>query len=577
MIKINNLSFIYPGALGPALNHISLQIEKGDFVAIIGNNGCGKSTLCKALNGLIPNFIVGDMEGTIEIEGKDTKSMEIGDIALKIGYVYQDFENQIVCPKVIDDASYACLNYAHANYKEEGKNALRVCGLEDKAQDYIWQMSGGQKHLLALAGVAALSPDVFILDEPIAQLDPVHAKQIYDVLRDLNRKHNKTIIVIEHHTEFIAEYCNHVILMKSGEIKWKLDTKTALRRVDELKESSIFPPQITVAAHILQKLNVLDKLILLPVSMEEGKKLFETILWKEKVKTGMDIRLNQAEDIVRFEHVYVKYPAVKGKPEDSIKNLSLAIKKGEKIALIGSNGAGKSTLMKLMTGLVKASLGEVFLKNQLVNQMNTEEISNLISLVYQNPEEMFIQDSIGKDIEYAMKSRNIPNYERRKEELLDIFQLEGLADQDGRLLSGGQMRRASLAIGIALEPGILLLDEPTANLDIATRREIMKILLSLKNITDTVIIATYDMQLVCDWADRIIVLENGTIVADGAREEIFGNEYIKAKSGIKPPEIVEMCKLLNRKQLSFTIRDFVSGFLPEDISIAAMEVLNGNY
>ena len=436
-------------------------------------------------------------------------------------------------------------------------------------------MSGGQKHLLALAGVTALSPEVIILDEPIAQLDPVHAKQIYDVLRELNQVHKKTIIVIEHHTEFIAEYCKRVILMKNGEIKWMTDTKSALRRVEELEECNIFPPQITIASHLLQKLNILDPKVLLPVSMEEGKTVFETILWKEKTKSGTDIRLNQADTIARFEHVYVQYPAVKGKPVDIMKNLSLTIRRGEKIALIGSNGAGKSTLMKLMTGLVKPSKGEIFLREQPVNQMSSEEIADLISLVYQNPEEMFIKDSIGKDIEYAMKSRNIPDYKRRKEELLDIFTLNVLEDKDGRLLSGGQMRRASLAIGIALEPGILLLDEPTANLDIATRKEIMKTLLSLKNITDTVMIATHDMQLVCDWADRILVMENGTIIADGSREEIFGNEYIKTKTGIKPPEIVEMCKLLNRKQLCFTIRDFVTGFLPDNISVSSMEVLNG--
>ena len=141
-----------PGASEPTLKNASAVIEKGDFLAIVGNNGCGKSTLCKTLNGLIPHFIVGDMDGEVLIDGMNTKEQEIGTLARKVGYVYQDFENQIVCPTVLEDASYACLNYAMPDYEEKGKKALKVCGLSSKVDDYVWQLSGGQKHLLALAG-----------------------------------------------------------------------------------------------------------------------------------------------------------------------------------------------------------------------------------------------------------------------------------------------------------------------------------------------------------------------------------------------------------------------------------------
>ena len=185
-VEIDGLTYTYPGAPQPTLKEISLQIEKGDFLAVVGNNGCGKSTLCKALNGLIPHFITGTMEGRVQVCGLNTLESDVGVLAQKVGYVYQDFENQIVRPTVLDDASYACLNYAFPDYLERGRAALKQCGLEGREEEYVWQLSGGQTHLLALAGAVSLQPDILILDEPIAQLDPMHADRIYAVLRDLN-------------------------------------------------------------------------------------------------------------------------------------------------------------------------------------------------------------------------------------------------------------------------------------------------------------------------------------------------------------------------------------------------------
>ena len=213
-VEIDGLTYTYPGASQPTLKEISLQIEQGDFLAVVGNNGCGKSTLCKVLNGLIPHFITGAMEGSVRVCGLNTLESDVGTLAQKVGYVYQDFENQIVRPTVLDDASYSCLNYAFPDYLERGRTALKQCGLEGREEEYVWQLSGGQTHLLALAGAVSLQPDILILDEPIAQLDPVHADRIYEVLRKLNEHHGKTIIVIEHHTEYIADYCKHVMLME---------------------------------------------------------------------------------------------------------------------------------------------------------------------------------------------------------------------------------------------------------------------------------------------------------------------------------------------------------------------------
>ena len=508
------------------------MIEKGDFLAIVGNNGCGKSTLCKTLNGLIPHFIVGDMDGDIIIDGLNTKEQEIGTLARKVGYVYQDFENQIVCPTVLEDASYACLNYAMPDYEEKGKEALNVCGLSSKTGDYVWQLSGGQKHLLALAGTAALSPDILILDEPIAQLDPAHAD--------------------------------------GGGVQWVLPAKEAMRRTAELQGCNIFPPQVAIAAErmidagLLPKEPFLQKEEELPVDVAEGVRVFTPYLKSKGPAYKQPLQRELKRDtIVDFKNVTVKYRAVKGEPPKIFDDFSLQIGKGEKIALIGSNGAGKSTMLKMMMGLIRPESGQVLLNDRPTADLPKEELGRTISMVYQNPEEMFIKDSIRKDIEYAMMVRKVEDYQKRTDELLEMFRLTDLQDRDGRLLSGGQMRRASLAIGIALQPEILLLDEPTANLDIATRREIMKTLQMLKGITDTVVIATHDMQLVCDWAERLIVLSAGYVIADGTKEEIFADMYVRQQVGIRPPQICDMGRALGIENPCFTIDEFMEYFRGE--------------
>ena len=557
-IEIKNLTFTYPGASTPTLSGVSLTIEQGDFVAIVGNNGCGKSTLCKAMNGLIPHFIAGEFEGEVLAGGLNTLEMDIGSLAQKVGYVYQDFENQIVRPTVLDDASYACMNYAMKDYLERGKEALEMCGLAGREADYIWQLSGGQTHLLALAGAVSLRPEVLILDEPIAQLDPGHADRIYQILKELNEKHGKTIIVIEHHTEYIADYCRHVVLMKDGAVKWKLPAEEALQRVEELEECNIFPPQVTLAAHALQKKGKIAGEELLPSTIEDGTKTFQNLVYHKPMEGKKEAA--HGEPVVRFDQVSVSYRSVKGEPRKIFDRLDLTLYRGEKIALIGSNGAGKSTLMKMMTGLLKPSEGTVTLKDRNIRDTRPEELSRYVSLVYQNPEDMFIKDSIEHDIAFAMQVRNLEGWQEKTGRLLERFRLSDLCQRDGRLLSGGQMRRASLAIGIALNPQILLLDEPTANLDIATRKEIMRTLNDMKNITETVMIATHDMQLVCEWAQRIIVLWQGQVIADGSRDEIFGNREVAEKTGIRPPEIFSMGKALDERAFCYTVDDFVKGF-----------------
>ncbi|MFQ9617457.1 MAG: energy-coupling factor ABC transporter ATP-binding protein, partial [Clostridium butyricum] len=302
MLKLENISFKYPGQKENTLNDISLEINEGTFLAIVGSNGSGKSTMCKLFNGIIPNFFVGDLEGNIFVDDIDTSKSNVAKLSSKVGYVYQDFENSIVRPSVFDEVSFAALNYGIDDYKERALEALKILDLEYLKDEYIWQLSGGQKHLVALASVVATKPKYIIIDEPVAQLDPHHAKQTYEKLKVLNEEHGVTIIVIEHHTEFIADYCKEVVLLNKGRILWKKSVKDALNSVDDLMASNIFPPQVTQVAYALSKGETGN----LPICLNEAEIFFEKI----KNNTG-SLRENQLytekEETVSFNDVIAGY------------------------------------------------------------------------------------------------------------------------------------------------------------------------------------------------------------------------------------------------------------------------------
>ena len=377
-------------------------------------------------------------------------------------------------------------------------------------------------------------------------------------MRELNEKYGKTVIVIEHHTDFIAEYCTSAALMANGTIAWKLPAHEALRRIDDLAASDVHPPQIALAGRELVRVGALPENTLLPTTVDEGATAFWGVPFipRERAHAVHPV----GEPAVSFRHVDVSYRSVKGEPRRVFHDLNLEIRRGEKVALVGANGAGKSTLMKLMCGLVKPQAGEVVLGDVSTRDIGPDELSERVSLVYQNPEQMFIKDTIRADVEFAMRARGVADAAERAAALLDRFRLADLAEHDGRLLSGGQMRRASLAVGIALDPPILLLDEPTANLDIGTRQEITKLVSDLRGITDTVVIATHDMQLVCQFADRVIVLTDGEVIGDAAPDEVFMNEDVVMRSGIRPPEIFQMGRALDCRAACYTLDEFLSCF-----------------
>ncbi|MGN8772036.1 ABC transporter ATP-binding protein [Paenibacillus barengoltzii] len=570
VIEIRNVSFTYPGSELPVLNEVNLTIEPGSFTAIIGGNGSGKSTLCKLLHGLIPHYYSGDFEGEVYIHGQSTSQKTVAQLSRRVGYVYQDFDNQLVRPTVLDEACFAPLNYGLPDYKDRALHALELCGLTHLQQRYIWELSGGQKHLLALAGALSLGAEILIVDEPVSQLDPSHARQVYEVLRELNQNHGKTIIVIEHHSEFIADYCQEVCLLDQGRVLWKRPVSEALNRLGDLQRLGIQPPEVTQAAAylaILQEANASTRRnpnekqprqAIYPITTEAAIPYFQRQLptlveetaapWAStsSLSDQSDVQQPNAQrnPVIRFNGVSLNYRTIRKAERTVLHGIDLTLYEGERIALIGNNGAGKSSLLKLIAGIAKPSDGSVTVLQQDTRSISIEQLSRDVAFVFQNPEDMFIEDSVRKEIAYCLKRRGYPDAEDTLQRMLHSFRLEPLQDRDARLLSGGQQRRVSLAIGAAIRPAIMLLDEPTANLDLATREELLGTLEELNQHVRTVLIATHDMQLVHRWATRVVVMHDGRVLADGTAAQVFASPELIRRAGLALTQSMELSAAL---------------------------------
>ncbi|GIN41250.1 ABC transporter ATP-binding protein [Heyndrickxia oleronia] len=559
VIDIQHVTFTYPNETKPVLHNIDVKVEQGEFLAIIGGNGSGKSTLCKLMNGLIPHYYTGDFAGSATVQGLDITTSSVAALSEHVGYVYQDFENQLVQARVLEDAAFAPLHYGFEDYKERARKALQLVELDHLENEFVWQLSGGQKHLLALAGCLALNPDIIVLDEPIAQLDPFHAKKMYSILQKLNQKHEKTIIVIEHHTEFIADYCTSVLLLDKGQSVWKNPVKEALTAVEELTKRQIYPPQVTQAAYEL------GDTASLPITLGEAEHHFASKVHRKMAQSIQRNHDHPNEPVASFHHVAFSYKTVNRSYNHILQNINLSFYKGEKVAIVGNNGAGKSTLMRLMTGIRKPASGVVKVMGNETTHQSPEQLADQVTYIYQNPEQMFIEDSVRKDVEFFLKARKRKGYKEKVDHILELFNLTELQHKDSRLMSGGQQRRASLAIGAAMDPSIILLDEPTANLDIATRKHLTQFINQLEHHTELVMIATHDMQLVSEWSTRVIVMNNGEVIYDGNKEGLFSNLPLMRRAGIIPPQIVELSHLLQLSPAAYSIDSFVEIFQEERI------------
>ncbi|MFC6872504.1 ABC transporter ATP-binding protein [Halobellus marinus] len=553
-IVVDDLTFRYPGGDEPVLRGANLTIEPGEFTAIVGGNGSGKTTLCKTFNGLIPHFFDGELDGTVRVAGIDTSDSSVGELSRHVGYVFQDFENQLVQETVRNDVEFAPLNYGLDDYEERATRALEAVGLAELDDRFIWELSGGQQHLVALAGVLAMDPEFILIDEPAAQLDPHNAHETYEQLRRLHEEHDKTIIVIEHHSEFIGDYCDQMALVSDGDIAWKEPTAVGLNRIDDLLAHDIHPPQVTQVADGLPTGQGTLRDDRYPVTVDEAVTAFPDAPrqvadggHESTTPTGsaFDATVGGTEPLVTFDDVTHGYPTLREGYNQVLDGFDLELYAGDRVALVGANGAGKSTLLRLITGVESPETGTVTVLDRDTSDTLPEVLAEDTVYIHQNPEEMFVEDTVRKDIAYYLKNRGADGVDDRVDEIIRYLDLEALADRDGRLMSLGQQRRASLGIGLATDPTVVLLDEPTGSLDLQSRREVTGMLRKAESRVETVVIASHDLQLVAAWADRVIVMGDGEILADAPPAAVFDDVELLAEADLRQPQVVELSERLD--------------------------------
>jgi energy-coupling factor transporter ATP-binding protein EcfA2 len=555
IIEVADLGFRYPGAAEPSLHGVNLRIEKGDFVAVVGGNGSGKTTLCKSFNGLIPHYWSGQFTGTVTVAGEDTTEVSVARLSHLVGYVYQDFGNQLVRPTVQDEVSFGPVNFGLADHAERTEEAMERLGIAHLRAKFVWQLSGGQQHLVALASVLAMRPEVIIVDEPVAELDPVHAEQVYDRLLELNRDHGTTIIVIEHHAEFVARYCRSVVLMSAGRVAWHLPVRDALARADELAEHGIPAPQVVKLSRALTP----DQPVATTVGEMAGR-LGGQMAAETPAPAQAAAATTHPPVVASLADVRFGYRTVQGGRSSVLDGIDLDLREGERIALVGGNGAGKSTLLKLLTGLKVPLGGQVVVDSTNTRSISAAELADRVSYLHQRPEQMFLQDSVRADVAMFPRSRRRPDAAETVERVLARVDLLEVADRDGRMLSGGQQRRATLGIGLAMTPTLLLLDEPTSSLDVATRDIVIGMLADLSDRIRCVVVATHDMHLVAEWADRVIVLGQGRVLRDCSPAELFDDAALLAEAMLVPPQVTQLGIALGMHPPALTVTEFAARF-----------------
>ncbi|MEO2096063.1 MAG: ABC transporter ATP-binding protein [Brachybacterium sp.] len=600
VIRVKDLSFRYPGTDRDTLRNVDLTIERGDFVAVVGGNGSAKTTLCKTFNGLVPHYWSGDFAGSVHVDGVDTWESSVAELSSRVGYVYQDFQNQLVRPTVRDEVAFGPLNFGHADHRERTDEALEHLGIAHLRDQFVWQLSGGQSHLVALAAVLALRPEVIVVDEPVAELDPSRAREIYLRLRELNERDGITVITIEHHAEFIAEFARSVVLMADGAPVWHLPVQEAMDRHEDLAAHGVpAPDAVALSAAAGARPVALDvpsaAAALRPVVRERrtGERPTGELLTEERPTgerpTGVDapggsdpapvvVTTGQAagaehapaapdepaEIVATLRGVRHGYRSVAGGLSTVLDDLDLDLRAGERIALVGTNGAGKTTLMKLLTGLIVPRAGTVTVDGIDTRTRSAATMADHVSYLYQHPQQMFLKDTVREDIALFPRGRKVPDAEAIVERIIEDVGLSALADRDGRSLSGGQQRRATLGIGLAMRPSLLLLDEPTSSLDIRSRDDVTAMLAALAETVRCAVVATHDMELVATWASRVLVLDQGKVLADVTPRELFSRPELTARTRLVPPQAARIALELGLDPLPLTAAE-LRAWLPKEV------------
>ncbi len=569
MIEIQELTFKYAEAKKNALENVTLNIQKGDFVGIIGESGAGKTTLCSCLNALIPHHYTGDFYGSVKVEGQDTFDVKPDKLALKVGSVFQDIESQIVSYFVEDEILFGLENFGvPANQIEERiTEALEALGISELRHREISTLSGGQKQKVVFASIIALKPDYLILDEPTGELDPASSLQIFKLLKKLNEERGITVIVAEQKIMLLCEFVKKLIVLEKGTVVHYGEIRSTLTHQREMEEAGINCPRVlTLTGKMMEEgltpsgMKTEERICL---NTQEAADFIKRMMGNDcHVKTDDDslkpsqepVTEPSEQPVLEFKNVCFSYNETA-----NVHDLNVKIQKGDFTAITGSNGAGKSTFSKLCNGLLQPSAGDVFVLGQNTKHNKVSSLAKHIGFLFQNPDRQICCSTVEEEIAFSLKNNGLSKEEIQSKVEATIKEFGFDAKTEPFNMSRGQRQRLCLACLIALNPEILILDEPTTGLDYRECMEMMNRIRELNENGTTVIMVCHDMEVVLDFAKSVIVMNRGEILAQGATREILSNKELLAKARLLQPQIAATCSLLGDEFKGlFTVEELIS-------------------
>ena len=514
-IELSDVTFRYPEAVTPALKNLSLQIEKGQFVVLFGASGSGKSTLLRLLKKEIRPH--GELEGEIIVNGRSIPECDAG--ANEIGFVFQDPENQVVAENVLQEMVFGLENLGLSTTEMRSRVAEMVhfFGAESLLDRKTHELSGGKKQQINLASVLLMQPNILLLDEPTAQLDPVSSRELLDMLVRLNDEFGMTIVVAEHRLEELFTVADKIVMMEQGQIIQVGEPKQVMEMLWD-SDNKVYVPSIP-SLYLSIETSVKRKNP--PLTVKEGKRWIQQQTLIDLTNIGSEVVEDGKGELIRTKNLTFLYSK---DDEMVLKELDLSIQKGETYALLGGNGSGKSTLLKLIGGILKPSRGKVFYQDKPLKAWAKNDLIKKIGYLPQNPKLFFVQDTVEKEIGETMKQWGITDF-FEVERLLDLLGIAHLRNQHPYDLSGGELQKAALACLLIRNPEVLLLDEPTKGLDSISKANLAAILQSLQKTGTTILMSTHDVEFAAQHATKCGMMFQGKITSEGSPSNFFKGNF----------------------------------------------------
>jgi energy-coupling factor transport system ATP-binding protein len=504
MITFDHVTFRYPEAETPALKDLSFEMPERAFVVVTGLSGAGKSTLLRCLNGLIPHFSGGTIAGQIDVDGRDPVKRGPQAMCRHVGFVFQDPEAQFVMDRVEDEIAFALENAAvpRPEMRERVEEALTTLELVSLRRRSLSTLSGGEKQRVAIAAALALRPTILVLDEPTSQLDAQSAQDVLLRLTRLNEAYGLTVVLAEHRLERVLPFADQVLHLADQGASVQAGSP-----VDVMKDVDLTPPVVALGKAL--------GWTPLPLTLEEAKRFTHTVSAKEHSKSVADA---PTAAVLRVEEVHASY---NGSPV--LRGVSLDLRAGEVSVIMGRNGAGKSTLLKALVGLIKPQSGQIYLMDRDIAELDVAEVCREVAYLPQDPNALLFADSVREELSITLRNHGLSSSSAPidPEELLAHLDLQGHADDYPRDLSVGERQRVALAAVLVTAPQTILLDEPTRGLDYQAKGRLLDLIGAWREEGRAVLLVTHDVELIAATADRVMVMEDGTIVADGTPADVL--------------------------------------------------------